>query len=763
MLGQQTAIEQTRQQLKRILKAGDRHIRNARRTAVLDQAMLGKDKIDLIGSAEVRRTIADQQGLGATGASLRHAGALAGTATATLGLEWRGKLPLARGRGGGKVIGRQRKVIQTITAEDAMNGVIQTVADNTNGRLQLTSASDERREGVIDPQAIQVCIQLLLTHIQQGHLPAHALARTDAACTPVLFERFPPRAAEAVKQRVDHVLDRDSAVKVAQDVPGSHACHSSIGYGASWQLTPFGLLSMDASPTQVSQISGLTGYAYGLHAFMNGQPPVHDSALRNPPRTGCLSKAGWRMLPALALTLLVGCSAAPLPALKPPVPQAWRNASTTAANPAVPDLRNWWLAFNDPALNALVERATKDNLDVAAASERLLAARTLYDHSNDKYLPSLRGDTNQVIQPDASASYFIAGFDALWEVPLFGALKSTHRLANGNLDAARAQLQGAYVTLVADVVRCWIELRTAQEQARLLSAVHDANGEKLRLLQVRAQLKLVSPVEVAAAQAELARSDVALSGPQRDINANAQQLAVLLGQSEPDPAWLEEGGNQPQLGDWQITSAPADMLRTRPEIAAAEADVLRAAGDAGMSRADIYPHIGLGSSLDWSLNILHHHRVIRSGEGIFSLGPVVDMPLFDWGSRVAQAHAKDHELRAAVFTYRQAVLQGVAESETAMSDLQQLHLREVATEQEVQALNGNADALDKRRSLGLSSTLEWQDALIAQQNAQLELVSARAERDLAYVSLYKALGGAPLPPVDVAADYDEGTHKKAIN
>ncbi|QAU25231.1 TolC family protein [Dyella sp. M7H15-1] len=460
-----------------------------------------------------------------------------------------------------------------------------------------------------------------------------------------------------------------------------------------------------------------------------------------------------RLLPALVLTMLAGCSAAPLPELKPPVPRTWRNMAVSAPNLAQPDLQHWWLAFNDPGLNALVQRALENNLDVAAATEHVIAARTLYKHATDKYLPSLKADTNQVIDPNASASYFIVGFDALWELPLFGALKSTHRTANGTLDAAHVQLQSTYVTLVAEVVRCWVELRTAQEQARLLTTIRDTHSEKLQLLQVRENLKLVSPIEVAQSQAELARSEMALSDPQRAINANAQQLAVLLGQPEPDPGWLESGA-QPQLGDWQMTRTPADLLRTRPEIARAEADVLRAAGEAGISHADIYPHIGLGSSLDWSLTLLHHHHAIRSGEGIFSAGPVVDMPLFDWGMRIAQAHAKNHELQASVYAYRQAVLQGVAETETAMGDLQQLHLRETAAQQVVQALDGNTTALDKRHSLGLSSALELQDALIAQQNARIELVSARAQRDLAYVSLYKALGGAPLPPVDVTADYE---------
>lgn len=460
------------------------------------------------------------------------------------------------------------------------------------------------------------------------------------------------------------------------------------------------------------------------------------------------------------LTVLAGCTAAPLPALKPSVPQTWRNAPTAAPNPAQPDLHNWWQAFNDPQLNSLVQQALTHNMDVKAAAERVLAARVLYRHADDKYLPSLRFDTNQVIQPDASASYFIVGFDALWEMPFFGALRSTHRLAAGNMDLARAQLQSAYVTLVAEVARCWISLRNAQEQARLLTAVHDAHQEKLRLLQVRENLKLASPTEVATAQAELARSEMALADPQRAINANAQQLAVLLGQSEPDPAWLQAAGPQPQLGAWQMTSAPADMLRTRPEIAAAEAEVLRAAGEAGISRAAIYPHIGLGASLDWSVNLLSHHTFIRSGDGIFSAGPVIDMPLFDWGMRMAQAKSQKHELRAAVFAYRQAVLQGVAEAETAMGDLQQAHMRETAAGKMTQALDNNAAALDKRHNLGLASTLDTQDAAIAQQNAQLELVSARAERDLAYISLYKALGGAPQPPVNVTADYKALGNKK---
>ncbi|WP_243041650.1 TolC family protein [Dyella sedimenti] len=458
-----------------------------------------------------------------------------------------------------------------------------------------------------------------------------------------------------------------------------------------------------------------------------------------------------RGLLAWGLTTLAGCSVAPMPALKPPLPDAWRNAPAGVAPPTA-DLRGWWQALGDPQLDALVDRALQGNLDVAQAAERMRAARLLNRHAHDPYLPSLHGRTNDVIDPDTSASYFVVGFDALWEMPLFGAWQSAKRVSQGELDATDAALRGAQVSLVAEVTRRWVELRSAQQQALLLAAIRDAQQERLRLLHTRQQLGLAAPVEVARAQAELARAEAALAEPRQAINASVQQLAVLLGQPEPDPAWLQPGP-QPRLGAWQLTAAPADLLRARPEIASAEADVLRAAGELGMSRADIYPHIGLGSSLQWSADIVRNHRV-HTGEAIFSIGPVIDIPLFDWGQRVANAHAKDHELRAAVFAYRQAVLQGVAEAETAMGDLEQLRGREEATQQASQAMQASMAALRKRAELRLGSGLDIQDGLIESHKAELETVSAIAARDLAYVSLYKALGGAPMPAAPLPRSHD---------
>ncbi|WP_449424275.1 efflux transporter outer membrane subunit [Rhodanobacter lindaniclasticus] len=444
------------------------------------------------------------------------------------------------------------------------------------------------------------------------------------------------------------------------------------------------------------------------------------------------------------LCMLAGC-AEPLPKLAPPQSAQWRHAA--ASTPAAPvDLDGWWHAFHDPALDALVERALADNLDVAQAVERLRAARILHRHAGDRYLPSLAARTGDAIDPDASAAFFVAGFDASWELGLFGRAEGNRRVAQGELDASVADLRAARVSLVAEVVREWIGLRTAQRQEQLLQQVSAERHHAWQLLQTRQRLQLAAPVEVDQAEAASAQAEAALAAPRQAIDASAQRLAVLLGREQPDPAWLQPGP-PPELGAWRLGVTPADLLRTRPEIARAEADVLRAAGELALAHADMFPSIGIGGSLQWATDINNNHRFSTTPNAIASLGPVINLPLFDWGMRVAAHHAQGHQLKASVLAYRQAVLQGVAEVETALGSLHQQRQREQHDQAAWQALQRADQALGQRVALHLDSPLEQTDGRIAATQAALELDEARAAHGLAYVALFKALGGAPRPPL----------------
>ncbi|MBD8879358.1 efflux transporter outer membrane subunit [Rhodanobacter sp. 7MK24] len=437
-----------------------------------------------------------------------------------------------------------------------------------------------------------------------------------------------------------------------------------------------------------------------------------------------------------------------MPKLEPPIPAQWQHAAATQA-PAPTDLRSWWRAFDDPALNALVDQALAHNLDVAQAVERVRAARVLQQHSGAPYLPYLKASTDQVIDPDASASYLVAGFDASWEFGLFGRAQGSRREAQGQLDADMADLQAARVTLVAEVVRNWIELRAAQQQETLLQQASDLHAHQLDLLKIRQHLQLAPTDAVDQAVATVAQAQAALAAPRQAINEAAQRLAVLAGQNHPDPAWLQ-AGLQPQLGTWELPSTPANLLRTRPEIARAEADVLRAAGELGVAHADRFPKLGLDASMVWASD-LNNNRKHTSDNGLVTMGPMFDMPLFDWGLRKANEHAKSHELKASVLAYRQAVLQGVAEVETALGTLQQQQQREQHSLEAWQALQRAGDALQTRVKLQLDSPLALADSQLAATQAAIELADARASHSLAYVALFKALGGAPLP-ADEAPD-----------
>lgn len=456
-----------------------------------------------------------------------------------------------------------------------------------------------------------------------------------------------------------------------------------------------------------------------------------------------LARGASRWLPVAVLSgavTLAGCATTTLPELAPPVPAAWRHVTATGA-PTV-DLRGWWHALHDDRLDALVDTALRNNLDVAAAQERLLAARASMRAVNAPFLPSLSAKTNDAIDPDASESFFVAGFDALWELPLFGRKTANERQVRGSLDASLADLQTVRVSLVGDVVRTWLEMRSELERKRLLGNIRAARTKQLALLKVRMRLRLDAPSAVAQAEAALARAAAAEDASGQVIDVSSQSLATLLGRNQPDAAWRQDGAAA-DLGAWQLTSTPADLLRTRPEIARARAAVLSAAGDAGIARADMYPTLGIGGSIVWATTLTTNRKAKENA--IASVGPLIDLPLFDWGMRQAQSHAKNHQLKAAVFAYRQAVLEGVAEVENALGELEQQRQQELRNRVVIKALAGERDAAAKRVTLGLDNPLEQLDSVVASDEAQLQGVQVRAARGVAFVSLYKALGGAPLP------------------
>jgi outer membrane protein, multidrug efflux system len=296
----------------------------------------------------------------------------------------------------------------------------------------------------------------------------------------------------------------------------------------------------------------------------------------------------------------------------------------------------------------------------------------------------------------------------------------------------------ARVSLVAEVVRTWLEAGEARGREVLLERILDLQRERLRLWQVRRQAEQAAPDELSRAHIALGEVEVARIEASFVRQVSHQRMALLLGDRSAAQE-MEGKDSDESLAGLRVGSAPADLLRTRPEIRRAEQRVLKAASAAGEARADLYPRLSLGGVLSAAVAM----RGAASGlHTALAAGPVVDMPLFDWGARRALVDARDAELAAALLDYRQSVLDGVTEVQSALLALQAQEDRVAGllrTRTELERIAGAASA---RGRLGLADGIERLGAEVASLQGEVALRQARLAQALAFVALYKALGGS---------------------
>ena len=440
------------------------------------------------------------------------------------------------------------------------------------------------------------------------------------------------------------------------------------------------------------------------------------------------------------MSLLAGCAAPVDVKLDKETPELWRQQRAQKAGSA--DLAQWWKSWNDPALNALVDEALAQNLDVAQAVLRLRQQRLLAGASNATFMPvvSAGGKTLQDIA--AVDSYFHASIDVSWDLGLFGDSQAARRSADAGVLDAQAQLHAARVALVADVVHRYLDIRQAQVQRGLALSQQQQAQRQLKLLQVRQAQRLADTQTLEQQQLQLRGVQAQLTTLDEAQARAAHALAALLGRDRPEPQWLQADAAAalPQLQ--AIAVLPADLLRRRPDIQSAEAAVEQAAAEVGVSRAALYPRLTLTGSLLFAYNLTRNHRT--TSDYIPMVGPQIDIPLFDWGRRRAVADGKELALQASIKAYRQAVLNGIAEAEGALAAIaaQQQRQQALLSAQQIHAARDKAQAV--RQKLGLSSELTGLDNARASLQTQSELATAKAAEALAYVALYKAVGAAPL-------------------
>lgn len=436
------------------------------------------------------------------------------------------------------------------------------------------------------------------------------------------------------------------------------------------------------------------------------------------------------------------------PATAVAMPEQWHAPATRGESR--PDLAQWWQGFRDPLLSELVTRALAANPDLDAARARLRAARAALRGSRGAFLPSVgasaqasRRDTSGSSQPAVDS--YQAGFDASWEIDVFGGLRSAARASRADLARAAANLDDVRRSLVAELALGYIDARSAQERLAVAQRNLGYQDESVQITGWRSQAGLVSTLDLE--QAKLLRAQTAATIPQlqASFQGAANRIALLLGEPAGSvTARLEAGGAIPAAPVSIEAGIPADLLRRRPDVIAAERSLAAEVARIGVARADLFPALrlsGVLSSTAASVGDL-------GASADRSLVAGITAPLFQGGRLRARLAQQRASADAALAVYRGTVLGALEEAESALVTVDAARRREeqlaLAEDAALAALQ-LADAQYRAGLIDFQSLLDAQRSLLGTQDGR---VVARAARSTGAIQLYKALGGGWVPSAE---------------
>jgi NodT family efflux transporter outer membrane factor (OMF) lipoprotein len=494
-------------------------------------------------------------------------------------------------------------------------------------------------------------------------------------------------------------------------------------------------------------------------------------------------KIPWPLLVGFTAAL-AGCAVGPRyrsPA--PDLPSAFAAAGPAAANapagapppagmPArTVDLAAWWQALDDPELNSLVDRAIKSNPHLEVALTRLQQARTYEAVVIGHALPDVdasgaaaRGTGNDLsrgraaqglVSADNSAGLqhinLIGGFDAVWELDIFGKLRREIEAARDDTQAAAAARNGVLTTVVADVVRAYIDLRGFQIRTGILRQAVDVLRESLRIVNIRYQRGITNELDVALATRELDSLEAQLEPAEAQVAAAQYALATLLGEyPENMVRELSPPNLIPSMPGPVSAGAPLELLKRRPDILEAERELAGATARIGVATANLFPQIAVVGSIGeqaqgWGTtpHIPKH---------IWSFGPAAVWPLLDFGALDAQVNVAQLEAHATLVSYKKIILNAVQEVDDAIDSYRAEQDRLKHLGEAMLAGQRAVDLATERYNRGLTDFLNVVDAERQFYDLQEQYAAAQVAQGESFVQLYKSLGGGwqnyqTLPPI----------------
>ncbi|HZZ11192.1 MAG TPA: efflux transporter outer membrane subunit [Paraburkholderia sp.] len=479
-----------------------------------------------------------------------------------------------------------------------------------------------------------------------------------------------------------------------------------------------------------------------------------------------------------------------------PSPALAASAASAASAPGVasvptldtdPDPR-WWRNFNDPTLDALIERAAHDNIDLQEAVLRVVEARTQVQSAASQGLPNVRATgsymreqlgvkgflesggvydkVNQLGAPDSPVNaispgagaalqngannvlnqltspinLWQAGFDASWELDLFGRVRRSVESADAQAQAAEESRNDALVSLEAEVAQTYMQLRGAQALRDITSALVDEQRGVVELTESQAKVGLASQLDVKSATAQLAQTQSQVPQYDQQIAQALNGLAYLVGEAPGAlEAALSNAASVPPVPPVVPVGLPSTLARRRPDIRRAEANLHAATANVGVAVAQFYPDVSLTGQI--GTRATNASDLSRWSHLFYSFGPSVSLPIFQGGALVSNLKLSKAQQAEAALDYRKAVLTALRDVDNALTVYRTDQSRRDALGESVAAQQDAFNLARDSYRKGLTNFINVLDAerQLAEARQQYAQGTMQVSTDL--VALYKALGG----------------------
>ncbi len=456
----------------------------------------------------------------------------------------------------------------------------------------------------------------------------------------------------------------------------------------------------------------------------------------------------FRRALVIAALVSVGACSARAPYHPPPTPPAVVQNVDPALFVDQPYDPRWWTQFDDPILEQLEADALRSNLDVRMAVSRVSQARALFDETVREQYPVPTADASldrrkQVIpgftDEPIDTSTYRAGFDAFWEIDLFGRIRSGVRAASATAASFSATLDDVRVSVAAEVARNYFELRGLQQELAVAERSLANQQETLRLTRVRRDVGFGEEQDVASAGARVAAIEASFPPLRTEIAARRHRLAVLTGLRPGEltvdlsPRAYAPIAKALPLGD------PGSLLQRRPDVRAAERNVAAAAAREGVAKADFFPRITVTGFLGFLAG--RGNMFGTADSHAWAVTPALSWSGFDLGSARARLRGAKADTEEVVAAYEQTVLRALEETENALVAYREEQERLVKLADQARESTRAAAIARARYREGVVDFLSLLDAERTQLQAEDAVAQAEAGVFTGVVAVYKAFGG----------------------